>query len=269
MSNPINNGVLINGRYEHVPGLNITSPGAGAPSWVKLNVGDYRARPRGADGWVRQVIVHTTKGVWPQTVLPGAGKGDRDKIVADFWNGDPEHSAAQVVFDNDGSIVCLCDLALVAAFHAGLSNNWSIGIEMYQELGGGVHEAVYQSMMIFVPWLCSRFGIAFQIPKGPYLGRPIDRMRNGGPDMVGVFGHRDNTHRRGKGDPGDEIGKRFAALGAEQLDFAANEDITVWTRRQSWLNAHGARLKVDGIAGPGTIAAMRAQGFTRGADIPA
>src|SRR5690606_41324392 len=57
-------------------------------------------------------------GLWPQHVIPGAGKGGRDRVVADFWRNDPTHSAAHLVVDTDGSVACLADLARDAAYHA-------------------------------------------------------------------------------------------------------------------------------------------------------
>jgi hypothetical protein len=87
--------------------------------------------------------------------------------------------------------------------------------------------------------------------------------------------HRDNawdfvrkTSSRGRGDPGDEIYQRLADDGAELLDYVKRQDVDVWSKRQTFLNDHGAFLKVDGIAGPNTMAAMHAQGFKRGQDMP-
>jgi len=56
--------------------------------------------------------------------------------------------------------------------------------------------------------------------------------------------------------------------GAELLNYVKRQDVDVWSKRQTFLNDHGAFLKVDGIAGPNTMAAMHAQGFRRGQDMP-
>lgn len=258
-------GLLIGGEHVEIPGLTVIGPGD--VPWAKLSPRDYRKRPAGA--WVRQIIVHTTKGVWPQPILAGAGPGGRDKNVADYWSTSDESGGAHLVIDNDGSVLCLCDLALDAAYHATTSNMWSIGIEMYQEPGGGgIYERVLETTAFLVGWLCQRFGIAFQIPRRTYNNDAIDRMKfDGGPDMVGVFGHRDNawdflrkTSSRGRGDPGDEVYRRLERAGAEPLDFQAREDLAVWKRRQLALNALGEHLTVDGIAGPATMAACRRHG---------
>jgi hypothetical protein len=72
-----------------------------------------------------------------------------------------------------------------------------------------------------------------------------------------VFGHRDNTDRRGHGDPGDEIFERLAAAGAERFDHDAEEDLAAWKSRQNTLVAAGANLEVDGVPGPATCEALK------------
>jgi hypothetical protein len=225
------------------------------------------------------VIVHTTKGIAPQKILEGPGAGGRDKSVAEFWQNDPEHSAAHIVIDNDGSVVCYADLALVAAYHATVSNFWSIGIEMYQELGGGIHSPVRDAVKLLVPALCNIFEIAFQVPSDPYKRAPLRRMLNGGTDCVGVFGHRDNTSRRGEGDPGNFFYDWMREVGAESFSINANEDIQRWCARQDFLNrkhqdivakiTNGHMLDVDGLAGAKTLRSARAAGYATNAAIPA
>lgn len=262
---PPKSGLLVSDLLFTIPGVEVIAPACvGGPSWATLSPRDYGTRKT---PWIRQVIVHTTKGEDPQHVIPGVGPGGRDRVVADFWKGDEAHSGAQLVVDNDGSVVCLVDLRRYAAYHATVSNDWSIGIEMYQEAGGGVYEATLRSTVKLVVALCEIFEIPFQVPGVPYRGHPLRRMTNGGPDCVGIFGHRDNTERRGRGDPGDEIFARLLAAGAEGFDFEARADVDAWARRQSVLNHMGERLAVDGIAGPSTIAAMKRLGFRAGREI--
>jgi len=256
-------GLLVNGKQQAVPDLNIIN--AHDVEWCRLDPKDFRPRPT---SWVRQIILHTTKGDWPQRVLSGHGPGGRAKLVADMWRGDPTSSAAHLVIDNDGTVACLCDLATVETYHATVSNPWSIGIEMYQEGCDdghyGVHEAVYAAAEKLVPALCRMFGIQFQIPKLPYKNEPLRRLIDGGESCVGVFGHRDNTGQRGYGDPGDEIFARLAAAGAERFDHNAGEDLDVWKGRQRALNDGGATLTIDGVPGPSTIEALRAAGHPDG-----
>jgi hypothetical protein len=77
--------------------------------------------------------------------------------------------------------------------------------------------------------------------------------------MVGIFGHRDNTERRGRWDPGEVVFQMLAARGVEQFDFAAGEDLEVWAKRQRELG-----ITADGVPGPGTVAALKAAGYVDG-----
>jgi N-acetylmuramoyl-L-alanine amidase len=248
-------GLLVNKQQIPVQGLAIINPNDA--DWCRLAPKDCAQR---STSWVRQIILHTTKGGWPQDVRAGRGGGSKARRVADMWRGDSSPSGAHIVIDNDGTVACLCDLATTIAYHATVSNAWSIGVEMYQESGNGIHAAVYDAAVKLVPALCRIFGIQFQIPKLPYRGAPLRRMIDGGKLCVGVFGHRDNTERRGRGDPGDEIFVRLAQAGAESFDHDAGEDLEVWKARQAELNQRGAELAADGVPGPATVAALRAAG---------
>lgn len=264
-------GLLIAGHVVEVPGLAIANP-LDTP-WAKLDARDYRPR---RTPWVRQVILHTTKGKYPQAERLGMGRGGADKIVADFWRGDPEHSAAHLVIDRDGSVACLADLATVCAYHATVSNEWSVGIELYQEGDGSIYQAVFDAAALLVPAICEHLGIPLQIHVGPYDRAPLKRMSmTGGPDCVGIFGHRDNTDRRGRGDPGDIIYQRLVEAGAEPFDFRLEQDLFTWRRRQRALNRLDQAwpelvdgLTIDGICGPSTLAAMKRHGVDHGRDIP-
>lgn len=266
--------LLIAGRQVPVPGLTIIPPAPVGPAWASLEPGDYRMR---RTTWVRQVILHSTKGVWPQPIIPGGGLAGRSQAVADFWRGDPTHSAAQLVIDQDGSVACLCDLAYVAAYHAEMSNDWSIGIELYQIAGGGVYQATLDAAALLVPAICDALGIPFQIHSAPYHGKPLVRMERldaagrhqlGGPDVIGVCGHRDQTNNRGRGDPGDAVYAALIAAGAEPLDYSVGEDLRVGAARQTYLVQHGARITIDGLIGPVSLSAARRQGFARWREVP-
>lgn len=260
-------GLLIAGRTIAVPGVTVIPPAPVGPAWCSLGPADYRLRKT---SWVRQIILHTTKGIWPQPILPGAGPAGKAQSVADFWRGDPTHSGAHLVIDLDGTVACLADLAYVAAYHAEMSNDHSIGIELYQVAGGGVYQATIDAAVTLVPALCEALGIPFQIHGAPYRGRPLTRMeilaggarhQLGGPDCVGVLGHRDNTGNRGRGDPGDAIYAALIAAGAEPLDYSTGEDLRVGAARQTWLVANGAKLTIDGRIGPVSLAAAKRLGF--------
>lgn len=276
--------LLIDHKLIPVAGLNILPPAeVGGPHWARLDPGDYAPR---RTPWVRQIIVHTTGGQWPQQILPGGGLPGHAREIADMWRGadrgggERVHSAAQLLVDFDGTVVCLCDLFWCAAYHAEGSNAWSIGIEMCTRPGGGIHEATLHATARLVDALCwPTFPIPRQMVRGPYRNRQLSRMeleaggkfkrqQLGGPDCVGVFGHRDNTSNRGPGDPGDAIFAELATLGFEAWDFEAREDLLVAKERQAALNARGARLLVDGQVGSRSLLAAENQGFSRWRDVP-
>lgn len=257
-------GLLIGGALHEVPGVECLSPGAGSPSWLRLAPGDYCQRKT---KWVRGIVLHTTKGIAPQTIRPGKGPGGKDRVVAEFWRGDPNHSAAHVVVDTDGSVACLADLATICAYHATTANDWTVGIEMYQEGDGGIYEATLTSTVAVCRAICEAMSIPYQMHHAAYRNAPVERLVPGGRDCVGIYGHRDQTDRRGLGDPGGSIYARLRADGCEGFDFGRREDLDKWIGRQMKLRSLGEVVDVDGICGPGTIAAMRRRGIKRGAEL--
>lgn len=262
------NGLLFRGSVVPVDGVTIIPPASvGGPSYATLDAGDYRMREHG--DFVHLVVAHTTKGIAKQHVIPGRGPGGRGRSVADFWRGDPEHSAAQIVIDSDGTALCLCDIALICAYHATVSNRFSVGVEIFQESDGGVYQASYDAAVLLLPALCRLFEFPAQIPGAPYTGHPLRRMLDGGHDVVGIVGHRDNTERRGIGDPGDELFRQLELAGCESFDIDAGQDLAAWRRRQQYLNGwHNAGLNVDGVPGPLTMRALATHGYPSGRAIP-
>jgi hypothetical protein len=259
-------GILIAGLLHQVPGVECTSAGAGAPPWCRLHPGDYRMRKT---KWIRQIVVHTTKGKDPQVIRPGVGPGGRGQTVAEFWQGDPEHSAAQVVIGTDGKVWCLADLATHAAYHATSANDLSVGLELYQEGDGSIYEATLASAVAVCGVIADALGIPRQMHHAPYADRPVARLVAGGEDVVGLCGHRDQTSRRGRGDPGGAIYARLRSAGWEGFDLHARQDLDRWISRQQKLRQLGELVTVDGVCGPGTMAAMRRRGFRSGAELDA
>lgn len=142
MTQPIEaTGLLIAGKLVEVPGLTIWAPAShGGPAYARLDARDYAMRPT---PWAQQLILHTTGGLWPQPVHDGAGPAGHAREILDMWSGadhgggERVHSAAQVVVDFDGSVVCAADLVYDAAYHAEGSNRYSVGIEMCTLPSGG------------------------------------------------------------------------------------------------------------------------------------
>lgn len=259
-------GIPISGRLIPVPGLTVIPPESmGGPAWSALAPGDYRARQRPPF----QVVLHTTKGIGPQHVKPGRGPAGAARNVADFWHRDPAHSAAHIVIDRDGTVVCLADLIDVCAYHATVSNEFSVGIEMYQESDGGVYQAVYDAAVLLVPAICEAIHIPFQIVADPYTNHPLPRFLDGAPSFRGILGHRHNTEQRDRWDPGDEIFDRLLSTGAELVLAQKGQDLELGRARQAYLNAHGGHLTVDGLVGPASLAEAERQEFSSWSRVPA
>lgn len=254
-------GLLIAGTLHAVPGVNVIGPHEA--KWSHLSPGDGRTRRARA----QIVMLHTTKGEWPQVIIPGKGPAGRAQRTAEMWSNDPTYSGAHIVVGSDGESACLADLAAVCAYHATVSNDLAIGIEIYQERAGVIYQAALDATVRICNVIAEHCAIPRQYPRRAYLNRPLSRMLNGGKDCYGFFGHRDNTDRRGRGDPGDAIFEALRAAGFQGLDIEAREDLMVWRRRQERLKALGERITADGLPGPGTMAAMRRRGFADGYDI--
>ena len=265
-------GLLIDGVLVPVPGVTVIPPAShGGPTWCALSPGDYRPRKT---TWVRQVMLHTTKGAPRQYVKPGSGPAWRERNVAEFWRDDPAYSGAHIVIGSDGVVACLADLARVCAYHATVSNDWSVGIELYQEADSGVYEATFAAAVPVVRTICAALGIPYQYVADRYNGHPLQRMLNGGSDVVGVTGHRSNTENRGWGDPGDEVFIRLHADGCEPVTINDRQDVALGMQRQRYLNALDARrgntirpLVVDGLVGPSSITTARRLGYARWRDV--
>ncbi len=258
-------GLLIAGSVVNVPGTCVVAPHE--QPWCYLTTGkDCRPRP----GRVQQVILHKTIADDPEKILEGVGPAGGAEKTARYWQScdgkvQPyKNSGAQLVTGDDGIVACLCDLALVEAFHATVSNALSIGIETREQHGGGVYQAALDATVATTITICRTLGIQLQVERGPYGGHPTPRMLDGGHDMVGVFGHRANTEDRGRWDPGDILFDMLRAHGAESFDFDGREDIATWKARQLALSAKGHNLAIDGIPGAATTAALKAEGYVDG-----
>ncbi len=277
-------GLLAGGLVVPVDGVHVDNETTA--SWARLSSGDYYTRRSSS---VRQAIVHTTKGVWPQKLVDTL-PGGKDKLLADFYNGDPDHNGAHAAADLDGTGACLADLLRKAAYHATTSNDFSWGLEIYQLADGTITRASLRAALEMIIAGNRALGIPLQMHRAPYrAGQIVKRLRHGGADCVGIFGHRDQSWveprhlkppqrakypdgyaGRGRGDPGDLVLEYFAAdPRIECFDYNRHEDLIAWERRQKKLNAMGESLDVDGICGPATWEALRRHGFADGRELDA
>jgi hypothetical protein len=258
-------GLIMDGRVVPVPGRRVVS-------WkddplVRLKMSED-GRRRSPIAKVRQVIIHTTRGIpggkdkRAQVIRPGLGPSTWSRLnLAKMWADDDRNSGAHYVVDFDGTIYALADAVTELTYHATTANPVSVGIEIKQGGDAELYAEQLEAVADLVDVLTLELGIQRQIPSR-YRHRPFERlaeMGGGGRDVVGVFGHRDQTARRGAGDPGDEIYAVLARRGYERLDFEAGEDLLRWKERQAIL-----KVPADGVPGPATTAALARRGFKGG-----
>lgn len=250
--------LLIDGREYPVDDLVVTTY-VDDPR-LKRGREDGRRRPKTR---VTKIVNHSTKGIpgggnrTPQRLREGGVDRGKEFDVAKFWSTSPGSSGAHTVVDTDGSVGQVADLQLVMMFHATVVNETSVGNELFQLADGSLYEETVHAGVRLVKHQCLAFGIPMQLHH-PYRG-PVDRLMDGGRDCYGVFGHRDITHRRGPGDPGDLLINLLIAEGFEVFDFSAGEDRRVWAKRQRELG-----VLEDGLPGPITMQALRERGFAHG-----
>jgi hypothetical protein len=253
-------GVFIRGNSIEVPGLTILNP-ADDIKYALANE-DYRTRP---NTWVRGIVIHTTKGIpggrdrRKQDIRKGVGPNTRrDERLAQMWSLDDRRAGAHLIADHDASWVNTCDLQEHAAFHAGNVNDVTIGIEIYQGSDAELYEAQLLSVVYMLDFLTRTFSIQRQF-HWPYKRHAIKRGLRRGTDMVGIYGHRDCSNNRGRGDPGDAIFEMLQNHGYNAFDYEENEDKDEWRPIQRELE-----LLTDGIPGPKTAAALLAEGYSHG-----
>lgn len=264
-------GYIISGKVVESPsGLTVRSWLDDARLRLRIGVqhsDGYRGGPR----TVRGICHHTTKGIpggtdhRPQFIDKGPGPA-KVLDVARFWSTSDAAAGAHIV--NDGlAIGCLADLVTEVAYHCGSPNNqYSAGVEHYQDQDAGIHETTIAQAVKVSCDLSDLLDLPRQVA-WPYLGHSIPRLDMvGGADYRGHYGHRDASNHRGPGDPGDFIIQALIDAGFEPFNVDKGEDLAAWRNRQARLNAAGAtpRLTVDGIPGPATYRAMRQTGLLFG-----
>lgn len=252
--------LILDGKAVDVAGLDVRS-------W--LDVASMRvlredARPR-RTRWVRSIVLHTTQGDEPQRVCPGRGPTGLAARTVAAWGNDSRHAGAHLIVDGDATVWCLADIVRDATFHATSLNEVSVGIELAQTRQLEVWQAQLDAVVVLVDALTRLLGIQRQV-HAPYRGsdHPVPRLAAGGEDCVGVFGHRDQSEDRGKGDPGDAIVLELRRAGYEAWDFAAGRDLAAWRIRQRSLTG----LNEDGVPGPVTVAAVASAGRPHGMWVP-
>jgi hypothetical protein len=257
-------GLIIDGHEEQVAGLSVTPLSVvnyKDDPRLKLKPG-HSMRARGTR-WIRSIVAHNTKNI--ETVLkPGKGPSrDLGHRLISFWSLDSTKPAgAHLAVDWDGAIFCMADLVRDAAYHASSMNEYSIGIETFEDEHGVIYETQLATLMKLILWLCDRFGIQHQCPVD---SQQIGRLAKGGKDCNGVFGHCNQYHVGKAHDPGQHVLEGLVKIGFKQFHFSGpptgvlGDDKSEWASIQQKLG-----LDIDGVPGTETRDALQAAGFENG-----
>lgn len=253
-------GLIINGERVLVPGLNVINylDDHRCALFMGKNMRLRNTR------WIRAIIHHNTKNV-ATVLLPGAGPSeDLGARLMRFWSlNTTKPAGAHTAVDWDGTVFCLADLMRMAAYHASMENEVSVGNEMFEDEKGHIYQVQLDANVKLTEFLCHYFGIQRQCPPSGYTAQ-INRLSNNlghncGVDMVGVFGHCHQNHPAKANDPGIHIFQALVDAGFHTFDFNHYEDKNYWKTIQDKLG-----VNKDGVPGPHTRDALHAHGFEAG-----
>lgn len=187
-------------------------------------------------GVPQSICLHTRMGVWPQKIVKSVKNRRWDEVAARRGSADDRTASWHISVDADGSFVCHLDLVTIEAYHASQTNPYSIGIEMYQTLDGTITEATLRTTVTLCNTIVHELGMEKKFPSSDKICKEFARpdgkwnkyrkrayMKGGqsGKNFSGVFGHRNATRNRGKGDPGDAIFELLESEGYIAIDVDA------------------------------------------------
>ena len=207
-------GLIIAGARVPVPGVDVVTwlDGPKVP-----RVTDGRARKADA---VKAIVLHTVHGKVGPLAERGSAPSDRAERYARYQSSTSRDVSWHLTIDTAGTVVQSADLATWTCWHATAVNPWTIGIELVQEADG----TVYRPQLDVVIWvcevLCDHFAIPTRVParNGVPIVGVVPRLTGSQGPWGGVFGHRNQTTNRGKGDPGDHVMEALLAAGFEGVD---------------------------------------------------
>lgn len=252
-------------------GQKIATPGLETISWL-----DDPKVPQATDGnprslWIRAIVLHTVSGILGP-LKPGMKPSNRAETYAQYQAKTTRDVSWDYTMDTDGTIIVSNDPIQRYTWHAGAVNPWTIGIEMVQDSDGSLYEGQMEVTVKFLDKLTKELA---DLPVPHPIQRQVPMTADGKPvrgvihriqdqslarNVVGVYGHRNQTKDRGPGDPGDHIFNYLMQAGYKGFNLDAGDDITFWKSMQTRLG-----LKtVDGIPGREMQKALRAAGDSHG-----
>ena len=250
--------IVIGGRL-------IELKGARSASWTDgtvPRVTDRSERTRR----VRAIVLHTHEGTATGAIKPGRIADDRTaRSLARYQSSTTRQVSWDYTVGRDAVVYAQSDPAVEYTWHASSWNPISIGIELIQDDDGSLYDDQLDALVSLVDTLTREFRIQRQIPwrdGAPMLGviyRADEAGTLRGQDMVGVFGHANNTRSRGKGDPGPAPFYALHEAGYELFDYAVGEDSRVWRDRQVRMG-----VKADGLPLDATCDALARGGHPYG-----
>lgn len=260
--------LLFNGKRVDVPGYTVYNY-VDKPTLRFSDPKDYGFR---STFWIRGIVLHTRLGLYPQSIVPsthtpwgfnGVSNASKDDRVAS-WH---------ISIDEDGFVYCHLDLIKHKAYHAGQVNEYTIGIEMFQNTHGGITQKTLDACVAVCDAITKELSMQRQYATekvkikrfaSPFQGdSPTDKLAylpegRSGKDFVGIYGHRNCTSNRGQGDPGNLIFDELAKAGYEGFAADQFEDLHVWEKRQKDL---GMSIEDrDGVPGSKTTQALKWKG---------
>ena len=232
-------GFVFGGTVLQIPGIECVSFRAVPGFTLKL---PEDGRKRTTAEKPSFAVFHNTIGDLPNEVLPGLGPKGQGSRVARYLHGSPRNAGVHVVFEPDGSAICMADIETVAAYGAGHKRANALGVQFelaaLPRPGGGqtLFQGQVDAAALFVEACAERFGwdrvACAPRPRNRCLVRALSAPSS---TLLASGDHCVWTRARDLGDTGfvlqpvlrDKYGWRI-------VDFDATE--TVWPEAPpSWL----------------------------------
>lgn len=219
--------------------------------------------------WIRAIVLHTVHGKLG-SLRPGVKVSSRAEAFAVYQANTSRDVSWDYTIDTDGTVIASNDPIKRACWHAGAVNAFTIGIELVQEENGDLYQGQLEAIVKFLDALTRELAdrghpIQRQVPVSA-SGKPVrgvipriaDQLRSR--EVVGIYGHRNQTSNRGPGDPGDFVFQALLDAGYKGFNLDAGEDLTFWKTQQTRLGLS----PVDGVPGRGTAEKLLAEGHKHG-----